>query len=104
MANEGILDAKAVAVRCKISVSAVHRLAKRGTLPSEWAADRRIWRAAVVDRYLADRAAQSRRRGTWRNATLFQGKDEIPVDRVVNELNAQAPAGYDARRGLRGSR
>ena len=66
MAVGDYLDAKEVASELGISVSAVHGLRDRGTLPSEWMAGKRVWHRQVIKRYLADEVAQERRRSEGR--------------------------------------
>lgn len=56
------IDAKQVAVLLGISVSAVHRLAARGTLPSVFLAGRAYWLREAVQRYIDDPKAQARSR------------------------------------------
>ncbi len=104
MAREGYLDSRQVAKKLGISAAALCRLATRGTLPSEWVAGRRIWNPETIDRYLNDHEAQKRRRPNGSQATLFQGGEEIPLDRVVAQLGAQAPAGFDPIGRMRGHR
>jgi predicted DNA-binding transcriptional regulator AlpA len=78
---ETILDARGVARKLGITVSAVHRLAARGTLPSTWLAGVRIWKLETVERYLVDEVAQKRRRN---GALITQGTLELTVDDVVS--------------------
>jgi len=58
-----LMDGHAVARRLEVTLSAVHRLAARGTLASTWFAGRRVWRREQIERYLADPELQARRRG-----------------------------------------
>lgn len=95
MALEGILDAPTVAKILNISVTAVHRLAHRGTLPSEWVAGRRVWRRATIERYLKDDEAQARRRPGGGQGNLFLGDVAVSIDEVLASLKAQAPASFD---------
>lgn len=95
MALDGILDAGAVSKLLCISVTAVHRLAHRGTLRSRWIAGRRVFEQSEVDRYLADAAAQQRRCGGSGQGKLFQGEEAVTLDAVLGSLKAQAPAGFD---------
>lgn len=95
MALGDILDAKEVAQLLGCSVTAVHRLAYRGTLSSEWLHGKRVWRRSVVDRYLADAEAQARRRSGSGQGKLFLGDTETSLDVVLGSIRAQAPASFD---------
>lgn len=90
MAMETYMDATAVARKLEISVSAVHRLAARGTLPSTWFGGRRVWKREQVDSYLNDGEAQKRRRN---GALITQGELALTVDQVVKRTKEQASAG-----------
>lgn len=57
-----VLTAAQVAARLGISTTAVHALANRGTLTGFYRFGRRLWTMEEVGRYLADEAAQGRRR------------------------------------------
>lgn len=62
MAVEGYIGSKALARELGISVTAVNRLALRGTLPSLWIDGKRVWPRETIRRYLLDSTAQGRRR------------------------------------------
>ena len=66
MAVNDYMDAKEVSAELGISVSAVHGLRERGTLPSEWMAGKRVWHRETIKRYKNDAAAQDRRRSEGR--------------------------------------
>lgn len=87
MGTESLIDAREVSKRLGISVTAVHRLAARGTLPSQWLAGRRVWTVDSVKRYEADPDAQRRRRARH---LLIQGPLELTLDQVVEKLTEGA--------------
>lgn len=102
MGLAGYLDAKAVAKKLRISVSAVHGLRERGTLPSEWMGSVRVWKEETINRYLNDVAAQ-KRRGPKGQLTL-DGL-ELTTDEAIahmRSVEAQAPAGFDPAGRRRG--
>jgi len=90
-----LMDAAEVAAELRIGVTAVHRLAQRGTLPSEWVGGKRAWRGTTIKRYLADPEAQKRRRGGGGQGKLFIGESEVTRTEMVRSIQAQAPAGFD---------
>lgn len=59
---EGWLSIQDVAQKLGISVSAVHRLASRGTLAFRWLAGRRMVHRDTLTAYLSNPALQARRR------------------------------------------
>lgn len=92
-----IMDAGEVASHLCISTTAVHRLAQRGTLPSEWAGAKRIWRGATIRRYEQDAEAQQRRRRSTRQPLLDL---DVELERGGNfraAMEVQAPVGFDPK-------
>jgi predicted DNA-binding transcriptional regulator AlpA len=92
---EDLLDARAVAKTLGITVSAVHRLAARGTLPSNWLGGRRIWKRAQVAQYLADQPAQARRRAS---ATVQIGGQQLELAEVVEQLRGARLGGREVEK------
>lgn len=90
-----LMDAGEVATELGISASAVHRLCSRGTLPSEWAGSKRVWRGSTIRNYLKDAEAQARRRGGSGQGKLFLAGEELSIDQALKSIEAQAPAGFD---------
>lgn len=60
--NENIADAEWVAATLGISISAVHRLCGRGTLPYRWVAGRRLFDKVAVKEFAASEAYRKRSR------------------------------------------
>lgn len=95
---KGLMDAKAVADRLGITVSALNKLAVRKkrdgtiTLPSKWFAGRRCWETATIDAYLKDEAAQRRRRQVAATQRKFD-LDEPAATRQQLAIDAQSPIG-----------
>lgn len=102
MAIKDIMDAGEVAAVLGISATAVHGLCSRGTLPSEWAGSKRVWRGATIRRYLEDAAAQARRRAGSGQGPLFSDDEIRATDSVNRSIELQAPAGFDPTGRLRG--
>jgi len=95
MAIENYMDSTAVARKLRISVSAVHRLAARGTLPSTWFAGKRMWTREGVERYLADGELQRRRRN---GALISQGNLELSIEQAIH--SAVVTKAIDAQRPI----
>lgn len=83
MGLEDVLDAAAVAKKLEISVSAVHRLCRRGTLPSGWLAGRRVWTRAQIDSYLKDAEAQRRRPNS---GTIHLGGRDLSTEDAIDHM------------------
>lgn len=92
-----IMGAAEVATHLCISVTAVHRLAQRGTLPSEWAGACRIWRGSTIRRYEQDAEAQARRRKSDRQPLLDLDEELERGGNFRAALEAQAPIGRDPK-------
>lgn len=84
---EGYLDAKGVAKMLGITVSAVHRLAARGTLPGTWLGGIRFWKRETVQRYLDDDVAQARRRGA---AILRKGQQLLELGEAIDDMRSRS--------------
>lgn len=83
MAVSDFMEAAEVAKKLEISVTAVHRLEQRGTLPSVWLAGRKIWHRDTISRYLGDGDAQARRRGS--SSMSVRGRLSIDAQRPAGE-------------------
>ena len=81
---QGYLDTREVSKKLNITVSAVNRLASRGTLAYVWMSGRRLYHAQVIANYLSDKAAQKRRRNI--DSKLQLDLEELTVDQVVEGL------------------
>ena len=81
------MDSRAVAKRLGITISAVNRLAARGTLPSIWHAGRRMFKKAAIDAYCNDSAAQKRRPPDLR---LVQGDLDFSLSDALRRVRQQA--------------
>jgi helix-turn-helix protein len=98
---EDMLTAEGVAGRLEVTVSAVHRLSNRGTLPYRWIAGRKLFRKDAIDAYLANDEAQKRRRN---GGLITQGELELDVPAAVRRMRAEASVDAQRPGGDRGGR
>lgn len=81
---QGFLDTREVSRKLMISVSAVNRLAARGTLAYAWCSGRRLFHRDGIEKYLLDAEAQKRRRNV--GGKISRGQAIMSVDGALSEM------------------